>query len=108
MTAEEPLARARRRLEEGASDAEVRLELLDQGLDAARIDEVMRTASPRRSVSWPWLLGGLGVCAVAAGAFVLFARSSFEGGTGSVISRGPLVIALIGAAFVARGLVPRG
>jgi hypothetical protein len=57
----------RKRLKEGASDAELRLELLTRGLSVEDIANVMREAAPRVSVDMPYLVVGLGTLLLALG-----------------------------------------
>lgn len=57
----------RKRLKAGASDAELRLELLTRGLSAEDIAQVMHEATPRVSFNGPYLIVGLGLCLLAVG-----------------------------------------
>lgn len=93
---------AKRRLREGASDADVRLELLDRGVSADAIDQAMRAASPRRSVHVLPLLAGTAIAIVGAASFIASAAGSLPIGRGV-----PLAICAVGAALVGRGLMPR-
>ena len=95
-------AYARRRLREGASDADVRLELIDRDVPADAIEQAMRAASPRRSIHVVPLLAGTVLALVGAAAFIASTAGAVP--FGRVVS---LAICGAGAALVGRGLMPR-
>lgn len=100
------LAHAQKRLKEGASDAEVRIELLSRDLSAEQIAEVMFAATPRVSLNLPSLVIGLALCALAVGLFVTQLKESRSLGE----FRSPKTIAVMAALGVAisiRGFVRR-
>jgi CHASE2 domain-containing sensor protein len=95
-------AYATRRMREGASDVDVRLELLERDVPAELIEQVMRAASPRRSVHlWP-LLAGTAIAIVGAVSFVASAAGAIPFGRTMSIA-----ICAAGAALIGRGLMPR-
>lgn len=93
---------ARRRLREGASDVDVRLELIDRDVPADVIEQAMRAASPRRSVHVPSLLAGTVIAVVGAAAYIASTAGAVP--FWRVVSLG---ICVVGAGLVGRGLTPR-
>jgi hypothetical protein len=96
------VAYVRRRLREGATDAELRLELLDQGLEADVIGAVMRAAHPPRRVHLLPLLAGIAVSGVGAALVVGSAALSVP-----AVRWWGLAVCAVGAGLVGRGLMPR-
>jgi hypothetical protein len=99
---ETPIEYARRRLREGASDAEVRIELFGQGLDAATVASTMTLAVPQRAVHLPTMLVGLAVISAGLVWFFAIARKLVDGA--ELTFKAPTAVCLIGAAIFARGL----
>jgi hypothetical protein len=102
VIAEDPFAYAKRRLREGASDADVRIELVDRNVDRQTIDAAMNLARPQRSVHLPTMLVGLAIVAVGMSYFFLRAMRIVDGD--HVTLKAPTAVCAIGAAIFARGL----
>lgn len=106
MTTPDDVSFARGRLKAGASDAEVRLELLSRGLSAEQILEVMTAVTPRVTVSWPLLVVGLALGGLAGA--VLAARLSTGAYSDGLMEEKALaVLAALGAFITMRGLTHR-
>lgn len=99
------VAFARARLKSGASDAEVRLELLSRALTAEAIDAVMRAATPRVQLNPPYLVVGFGLCALAMGLLATRAASMNADDVGTF--KWLAAVAALGVAFAIRGFTRR-
>ena len=106
MTAPDDIAFARSRLKAGASDAEVRLELLTRGLSAEDIFAVMDAATPRVTVNWPFVIVGLGLGGL--GGALLATRLASGAYSASLMEEKALaVLAAVGAFLTMRGFTRR-
>lgn len=106
MTTPDDIAFARARLKAGASDAEVRLELLSRGLPADDILTVMDAATPAIAVNWPFVIVGLGLGGL--GGALLAARLASGAYSSSLLEEKALaVLAAVGAFITMRGFKRR-
>lgn len=106
MTTPDDIAFARARLKAGASDAEVRLELLSRGLPAEVILEVMDVATPRITVNWPFVIVGLGLGGLG-GALLATRLSNGAYSAGLLEEKALAVLAALGAFLTMRGFTRR-